>query len=262
MALLLQPVFLLASVNEPLRLECLSGYRNDQIHWHLERDGSSYTEDYSSIQFWQNLFALRSMHRDIVFYVKGGFGVFGEGTLKQSPSDRQFATQGWTLDGVGHFGYAANLTPDRMYKMMVIPLVGFSGHYEKLTRSKMPKSYQQTWYGPYLGAQIRSEPGNGLIFELGYAYHWLHLRATDYYIVAQEPSHFKYNGWGNHGHSGWAQMDFRLNAQWNLGLFAQIDYFFSSTHPVTIKQGNSDKAELFKIRFTPVSGMLTLSRRL
>jgi hypothetical protein len=256
------PILLFATVNEPLRLELLSGYRNDSIHWHVEGDGSTYSEKYSGVQFWENELALRSIHRDIVFYARGGYSAFGAGTMKQTPSEVQVSTSGWALDGVSHFGYAVNLTPDRLYKAMVIPLVGFSGHYEQLHRSGLPKYYQQTWYGPYIGGAIRVEPGNGLLFEVGYSYNWFHLRATDQYVLNDVLCKMKFKGWGNHGHSGWAQMDFQLNRAWNLGLFGQIDYDYSNVHNVTVNQGGVDTPQQFKLRWTPVSGMVFISRQI
>jgi hypothetical protein len=235
----LLPLLLFASVNEPLRLELLTGYRNDDIHWHL---GSSYGEHYKNVQFWENELALRSIHRDIVIYARGGYGAFGQGTLHQDPSMLTFRTDGWALDGVAHFGYAANLTPDRLYRAMVIPLVGFSGHYEQLK----PKSYQQTLYGPYLGGAIRVEPGNRLLFEAGYAFNWLHVKISDQFV--------QFSGWGNYGHSGWLQVDVELGQYWQLGLFGQIDYVYSNLHPIG--------SEELKLRWTPISGMFTLSYQL
>jgi len=253
------PMLLFATVNEPLRLEWLSGYRNDRIHWHV----NDYGEEYSNIQFWENELALRSIYRDIVFYARGGYGAFGGGgELKQEPIGQHFSTSGWALDGVTHVGYAVNLTPDRLYKAMVIPLVGFSGHYERIDRSELPKYYQQTWYGPYIGGAIRVEPGSRLFFEVGYAYNWFHLRATDQYIFNENLCKLKFKGWDNHGHSGWAQMDFQVNRDWNLGLFAQIDYDYSNVHAVIVEQGDVDVRQEFKVRWTPISGMIVISREL
>ena len=49
------PIF--ATVNEPLRIELFSGYRNDRLHWHLQEGGTgtlNYSEKYRDLQFWEN----------------------------------------------------------------------------------------------------------------------------------------------------------------------------------------------------------------
>ncbi len=225
--LALLPFCLFASINQPLRVELFSGYRNDTLHWHTD----SQNEDYENIQFWQNGLKVRSVQRDIVFNAEGSYSAFGKGTLNQ------IDVQGYAADGTGHFGYAANLTPDRTYKAIVIPLVGFSGHYEKLS------FYSQTLYGPCLGGAIQVEPGNRMVFEVGYAFNWLRLRA--------KADSFKFKGWGNYGHSGWVQLDFVLARDWRVGLLGQIDYIYTNVHE-----------QQFKLRWTPISGSFVLSKTL
>jgi hypothetical protein len=245
---LLIPFTLFATVNEPLRLELLSGYRSDDIHWHFEGK-DPYGEDYDNLQFWQNQLALRSIHRDIVFYAKGSYSAFGEKTVSR-PALEVVTTHGFALDGMTHLGYAVNLTPDRTYNTMIVPLVGFSGHYEKIKRATMPKYYEQTFYGPYVGGAIRGDPGNGLHFEVGYAFNWLHLHLKDAYPTN---SQVDFSGWGNHGQSGWVQMAIDLNYGWQLGALGTIDYIYSNVHQLSDDQQ-------FILRWTPISGSLTLSK--
>lgn len=209
-----------ATVNEPLRGKLLTGYRNDRIHWHAE----ALNEEFKNVQFWENDLSFKVIHRDLTFYAKGGGSAFGQG------SD----THGWAIDGTGYFGYAVNLTAERLYMVIATPLAGFSGHYEQIN------SYQQTWYGPYIGASIYADPGRSLSFEIGYAYHWLYLR-----LHTEE---LKTKGSGNHGQSGWAEMEWRVSRLWRLGATGTIEYYFSN--------------ENLKLRFTSISVLFTISRQL
>lgn len=235
--LLFLPLALFATVNDPFEIRLSSGYRADHIHWH---QGEVYSEEYKLIQFWENDLGFRVVYRDLLVKLQGGYSAFGTGTMLQRPSEEQFSTNGWAADGLGLVGYTVELTPDRTYKVLFIPLGGFSGHYETLN----PKDYNQTWYGFFLGGGFRFEPSGPLLFDIGYAYNWLHLCAKEHYTLV--------NGWGSHGHTGWAEIDYRFAKLWSIGLTGNINYFFSP----------HEGADQFKIRFTNVSGLVTLSREL
>jgi hypothetical protein len=207
---------LFATVNEPLQCKLLTGYRNDHIHWH---EG-----EFKKVQFWENDLALKVIHRDLSFYVQGGGSAFGQGE----------DTHGWAIDGTGYFGYAVNLTAERLYLVALTRLVGFSGHFEKLP------NYRQTWYGPFIGASIYADPGKSLSFEVGYAYHWLQLRLHKEAIKVKES--------GNHGQSGWAGLEWSVHRLWRLGALSTIKYYFSNAN--------------LKLRFTSISVLFTISRQL
>jgi hypothetical protein len=291
------PITLLATVNEPPRFELLTGYRNDQLHWHLQEpgDGSEvvYTEKYTGLQFWENELAFKVIHRDLVFSVWGGYAAFGRGPLKErygqlpytseAPS-LSFDASGWALDGLGHLGYAVNLTPDRTYKVILIPLFGFSGHYETLNRTgndlwesgnvSLTSSFQQrldqTWYGIYLGGGFRIEPGGRLSFEVGYAYHWLHLKFstgwTPNAIVGsteiRAPSSLSLSSGGNLGQSGWLSLACKLNEAWSLGVSGQIEYYASRVLSTSVKENSISLPRKFKLRWTSIAGLFTLSREI
>ncbi len=200
---------LFATVNEPLRLELFSGYRNDRIHWHLQDGGSgilTYRELDRDIQYWENGLSLKAIHRDLSFYLRGAYGAFGRGPVYQRyaaalPSIEEprftFNTDGWTADGMGYFGYAINLTADRTYKTILTPLIGYGGYFERLERkqgspepfvsqsqsgqpfamfSRLPSDYRLVWYGFLFGGAFTIEPGGMAVFHVGYSYHLLRLR--------------------------------------------------------------------------------------
>ncbi len=299
--LLLLPFALLATVNEPFCWELSSGYRTDEIHWHSSQDASSsmYTEKYDNVQFWENALSFRVIHRDLMFFIAGGYSAFGNGTLQQQftglpftndTPQFNFTTNGFAADGTGYFGYAVNLTADRTYKVLLIPLFGFSGHFAKLNRrgtsvvetssyqmsSTLPKSLEQTWYGIYLGAGVRIQPVGRLIFDVGYAYHWLHAKLSTHFaesVALPTPSssftqsnNLTASAGGNHGHSGWAKMECIASAAWRVGAASTINYFPSRVLNVQQKQtttppgSTASLSSKFKLRWTSISVLFTVSR--
>lgn len=295
--LLLFPAFLRATVNEPPRCALLTGYRNDLLHWHLQDKGDGgevvYTEKYRDVEFWENELAFNVIHRDLVLSVWGGYAAFGRGNLKErygvlpytSESPQlSFNTSGWALDGMGHLGYAVNLTPDRTYKVILIPWFGFSGHYETLQRkgndvwssgnitltSTFQKRLDQTWYGIYLGGGFRMEPGGRLSFEAGYAYHWLHLKfstgwtseATVGLTPLTTPSSLSLSSGGNMGHTGWLSATCKLDRAWSLGAMGQIYYYASKVLSTSVEENATSLPRKFKLRWTSISGLFTISREI
>jgi hypothetical protein len=306
---LLLPLVLFATVNEPMRCEFFSGYRNDRIHWHLQQPGEggalTYSEKYRDLQFWENGLVFKSIHRDLVFYARGSYAAFGKGTLFQHYANLSFTselpqfrfdTHGWAADTVGYFGYAVNLTADRTYKVIFIPLLGYSAHFERLSRkegrpdplessaftmrSSLPQQLHQTWYGVLLGGGFQIEPGGRFVLQAGYSYHFLHFALKSHIknqlsIVGISETitntKVKTSEGDNHGHSGWAQIDYLFSPLWRLGIGAQIRYFSSRVIDATLRQqietlapvpgiSESQSSEKLKLRWVPISGWVQTSR--
>ncbi len=310
----LLPLGLFATVNEPLRCEWSTGYRNDRIHWHLQNPGDdsaiTYVELNRDVEFWENALTFKVIHRDLSFLVRGAYGTFGRGTLFQKFSDLNFTaeqphfefdTSGWTADASGYFGYAVNLTADRTYKVILTPLLGFSGHFERLERNNgrpepfesenavgansytmfsHPNDLRMSWYGFFLGAGFTIEPGGRMLFNGGYTYHWVHARihtSVEREVLLGTPAvsdqitsfSMKASEGGNLGHTGWGQVDFMLDCFWRLGVGGQIHYFSSKVFRTTLHQEvesstgsiNSDVDQNVKIRWTPISGWVQISRQ-
>src|SRR5690606_29705045 len=106
------------TINEPLRIELFSGYRNDRIHWHLKTAGDdgllTYTELARNVEFWTNGLSLKAIHRDLTFYLRSSYATFGRGSLYQRYYNLPFTdatprytydTSGWACDVAGYFGY-------------------------------------------------------------------------------------------------------------------------------------------------------------
>jgi hypothetical protein len=205
------------SFSEPTRWEFSTGYRNDRLHWHLQNPGDggalNYSEVYRDLQFWENALSLIVYHRDIYFFLNGGYGAFGKGgSMTQRyanlsyTSDQPhftFTPNGWAAEGTGRFGYCVNLTDGRTYKTVLIPFIGFSVFYEQLQAqdpqpdsrfsthaigadsytmsSSLPGHQSLAWYGFLLGGAFHIDPGGRLLFDVGYNYNWLHVRFHTHY---------------------------------------------------------------------------------
>ncbi len=271
---------LLATVNEPLRWELISGYRNDRIHWHIQDPGNggtlTYSEVYRDVQYWLNGLVLKVIHRDLSFFIQGAYGAFGKGNMTAHFSDLtqnphlHMQTDGWAADFSGYFGYAVNLTADRTYKVILTPLIGYAGYFEQLTRDALPGSFRLVWNGFFFGGQFLFETGGPVILTAGYAYNLMHNRV---HAHLQNGS-LKTNSGGNGGQSGWAQIDWKLPSywgscletpwetfHWRLGLGGEIHYFTTRVVDASLSQeGRGDFSQKFKLRWTPVSGWMQLSR--
>lgn len=252
---------LFATVNEPLRAEIFSGYRNDRIHWHLQDAGEggavTYSELYRDVEYWENGLVLKTIHRDLVFLLRGAYGTFGKGTLFQRfpgvEKRPRHGTEGWTADALGYFGYAVNLTADRTYKVLFTPLIGYSAYFEQLKRQELSGVFRLVWNGVFLGGGFTVQPVGRLVFNAGYSYHFMHNRVHTTTV--------KTSSSGNKGHTGWAQMDWILNCLWRAGIGGQIHYFYSRVVDASVRQpDDSSLSEKFKLRWTSVSGWAQISR--
>lgn len=301
------PFALTASINEPMRWEWQTGYRNDNLHWHLQNPGDeselTYSEHYRNLQFWENALSLRVIYRDIALFVRGS-GAFGKGRLKQRYSDLSFTseepqlffdTNVWEVEGWGSFGYAVNLTPDRTYRVGLIPFVGYGVNYEYLDRngihtaegeatspsdtytlkSRFPSPEKMTWFGPLIGGLLMIQPGGLFQLEVGYAYHRMHLRFKTKYETTEslfsgqnltgsitKLQFFHIKDGANLAQSGWGRIDFYLGSKWRLGLFGQIQYFASRVLDTSLQNliAGTETPQKYKVRWTAVSGALSLSR--
>lgn len=306
-----------ATVNEPLRFELASGYRNDRIHWHLqntENDAITYTELNRDVQFWENAAVLKTIYRDLAFYLRGSYGFFGRGNCYQKYAelpytndqpDFHFLTHGWCADVSGYFGYAVNLTDGRTYKVLLTPLLGLSGHFEKLQRSQpSPNPWfssnavdvneytlqshlnplHMNWWGFFLGVNLGFQSTGPLILNVGYTYHWIrakvHTKFQNEAVLGSPPisdtftsTSLKASEGGNLGHTGWAQLDYRLGCFWRVGVGGLIRYYSTKVIKTFLHQQTeeilpaspperSTFPEQFKLRWTPISGWIQVSREI
>lgn len=297
------------SVNEPIRWEWANGYRNDTLHWHLKKPDDKralcYTERARDLQFWENALTVRAIHRDITVFARGSFGAFGKGSLKQKYSNLNFTSENpifswkptsWNFDGWGYFGYSVDLTSDRTYHVILIPMAGFGVNVEQLDidgrhsltglvaisdqsfsmTSALPGKERMCWYGPLVGGLFIIQPGGRLHFEAGYAYHWLHLRLRsirqtgialyspngDLISESEQSKKLKVKDGGNLAHTEWGRIDYLLSKSWRIGLEGQVQYFSSRMLDAEMKDKSTSKhvSQKFKARWTAISGVFIVAR--
>ncbi len=247
---------LFATVNEPLRWEIFSGYRNDRIHWHIQDPGTpptlNFSELFRDVEYWINGLTLKVIHRDLSFFLRGAYGTFGTSAITSS---------GWTADASGYFGYAVNLTAGRLYKVILTPLIGYSGYFEELRRSGGAGTFRQVWNGFFFGGQFSFETMGPVILTAGYAYNLMHNRVHTVFFNPNRQS-LKTSSGGNGGQTGWASIEWKLKSLWCLGLGAEIQYFSTRVVDASISSaGRGDFSQKFKLRWTPVSGWGQISRQ-
>lgn len=308
---------LFATVNEPFRMDFSTGYRNDRVHWHLSVPGTSqvtYTEIYRNVQFWQNQVTLQGIHRDIFFLIDGSYGAFGKGDLSQKYANTSFAlneptfqfdTQGWVGDVCACLGYTVNLTANRTYKVLLIPLLGYSASFSSLKgengkpdpfnsiegvestsyqmSSSFPKYFSIVFYGLTMGFNLRVEPVSPFILDAGYTYHRMRAKVNSYInqtlaldtsvVVNLQTTDLSIcmNEGNNLGHTGWAQLQYKMVPFWRIGVGAQVQYF--ATRMLSVSESIKTQTQIpaksvsttlldrvFKLRWTSVAGWLQITR--
>lgn len=269
---LLIPGICFASVNIPIRWEWLTGYRSDHIHWHIldsKNRNLLESERVRDLQFWENALQYRAIYRDLSFFLNAAYGGWGRGLIKQkfySPvhhpeilKDSE-SIKGWAFDGWGSFGYAIDLTADRTYRTILIPMIGFGTDMEQI-HQKSSGADRMIWFGPLFGGIVMIQPGSSFQFEASYSYHRQHFRMTVHkkWEISEK---IKVKDSGNLSHLGWARMDYLLNCHWRVGLEGQIQYFTTRILDASIKNqsNHQHQSSKFKARWTCVSGLFILAR--
>ncbi len=242
------------------------------------------------MRFYQTNLTLRTVQRDIYLLLEGGCAFLGKGKGLFDPEDLSFTsektpfllkTEGISYEGKGVFGYSVNLTPDRYYKVVLTPLVGYQALFEKLKRkdpspslfagdlgdtsftrtlTASSKNLWTKWMGPFLGGNIWIEPGGPFSLKVDYAFHFIQLKQSTFQkehikqfaaggaLTSFEEvtlrSSTKKNG--GHGHSGGVILSYLFSPSWHFSLEGKTFYFSSHVQPVGIK-----KESRF---FTPLGG--------
>lgn len=208
--LLFLPILLFGSITQPFTMDLGNGYREDHLLLRLFLPGDAstriYQEKYKHLRFLQTDLTLRTIQRDIFIWINGGAATIGKGSLSQGSFQLDFTdtspsylydTDGYAFHAIGLLGYGVNLTPDRYYRVVLTPTVGYSGYWEwikpnspkpnpdqipltgdsfaNVAASKPRKTFFR-WNGFVLGANIHLAPGGPVFFDLFYAYHFLQFR--------------------------------------------------------------------------------------
>ncbi|OGN56832.1 MAG: hypothetical protein A3D96_07380 [Chlamydiae bacterium RIFCSPHIGHO2_12_FULL_44_59] len=261
-----------ATVNEPPRVEWSGGYRNDRIHWHLQDPAPpsalTYSELYRNIEYWENGLTFSRIYRDLTIYLRGTYAVFGKGSVFQnfpSVATLQYATSGWAADVEGYFGYAVDLTEDRVYSVILTPLIGYSSYFEEISNrsgASLPGAFRLVWNGFLFGATFGVDPGGPLSFCLRYSYHLMHNRIhTALLNPFSERQSLRESSGGNSGHTGMVQVDWRLHQDWRFGAQSLLHYFSTRVVDATVRQsGRGNFSQKLKLRWTVITAAFEISR--
>lgn len=259
----------LTAIDEPPRVELFSGYRNDRIHFHLQTPAKgilTYSELNRDVQFWENGLVFDVISKGFVFQAGVSYSGFGRGvTFQKFPLESlrfRSHTQGMAIDARAAIGLAVNLTPERFYKVILMPIVGGSCHFDQIDRnqSTLPGKLGQSFYGAFLGPNFLIQTDEGWTFRANYEYHFLHLSLNTQYQLAQQKTKIHSSSGGNLGHTGFAQLEYEVLKSWNLGLGAKINYFSSRVVPASVQDLTGKRKEKLKLRFTSVSGFIDISK--
>jgi Protochlamydia outer membrane protein len=274
---------IVATITTPWEINISTGYREDHLKWRLQNPGQAFTtyrEDYSDLKFMECELSLQKISRDVIFYVDAGYSFLGKDQMKQSgfdldfttaPVEFAFDTKTSASKGNAYLGYVVQLTPDRHYEVNIVPLFGFTLHYEKIKRNDpIPnpfessqienatsftirsnlsnKDFRQKWYGAFIGLSFFARPGGGKFsFNTGYRYNFLSFRqsfASAIFIntfngealVSQQERlmNAKASRNGNHGHFGYLKLSSYPSKYLKLSILGNIYYFSSETFTVNV----------------------------
>ena len=200
--------FLFSAVPLPLSLGLYSGYRTDEFSWKLVTDTDEdvliFREKYEHPRYIQTGASLTTINNGFYFLANFGYAPLLSHNMHITDTDSDsneyifgYKTKGYDLDGAIEIGVAANLTPDRIYKFYVIPLVGYNGFWKTYKRnnphpgpyvdyqnsekvnaysSSSSRKLKQIWYGPYVGGKLYIVPNDVVSFDVSYHFNWMKLK--------------------------------------------------------------------------------------
>lgn len=204
---LLQSKHLFCSLPVSLGVDLFSGFREDSFSYKLvsdtKEDVLNYREKFHHPKYIQSGICFHLLKNG--FYLSSSFGYAPLLTHKMriidtdsdhNPYSFDYKTKGYDFGSSGEVGIAANLTPDRIYKFIVIPLGGYRGEWKIYKRrhpkqnpltifqngdelgaySSVDKKLRQIWYGPFVGGKIIIVPNDFISFDIAYHFNWMKLK--------------------------------------------------------------------------------------
>jgi len=280
------PICLFGSVCVPFTMDLKTGYRQDHIRIKTVLPGENLArEKYKNVRFYQTDLTMRTIQRDIYLLLNGGYGALGKGEAFVNPYPLDFTsvptsfalcTEGNSYHVKGIFGYGVNLTPERYYRVVLTPLVGYGAIWQYLKRkdpspnpftasnapgqtntfslsiNESDDNLYTSWRGFIVGGNLWITPGGPFSLRLDYGYHFMKV----YQNLFQEQSILRYDGNdsltnreiltyktrvrknGAHGHSGSFEIIYLLTEHLNLSLEGGAFYYFSTTQSVDVKKNS------------------------
>lgn len=242
---------LFGTVTEPLTFAIGSGYREDHFKWKISADTTEdlliYQERYKHPRYLQTNASLRLIERDIYLFGNFAYSFFAKSEMHQKDRDAllyffDFKNQGYDLESALEIGLAVNLTPERLEKIILIPLLGYSSFWKIYKRrdprpleingvaSDLNKRLKQVWFGPYLGANLEIIPSEKIAFDLAYHFSWLKLKhksTSD--LIEDGIDNYKIINSKMDGHSHYAlgKIRYVFSKNFTLALVGKYNYFLS-----------------------------------
>lgn len=192
----------------PVKVDLYGGYRVDEFEFKLFSNTCEqvliYSEKFKHPQYIQTGASLNVLTNGFYLFADCGYAPLLTNKMKNIDTDADllqyrfdYNLKGYDLNGALEIGIVANLTPDRLYKFYIIPLVGYDGFWKFYKRnhprpspysismnneknegfsSLDSKKFSEVWYGPYLGGKLYIEPNCFVCFDLAYHFNWLKLK--------------------------------------------------------------------------------------
>ena len=195
--------YIYCSAAVPFNIDFYAGYRADQFNWKIvsdtEEDILIYREKYEHPTYLQTGVSISILKDGLYFLSNFGCApllskhMHITDTYLDNEYSYNYKINGIDFDGEIELGAAANLTPDRIYKFYVVPLVGYAGFWKSFKRYKpdpnpylennidlfsciSSKKLRQVWYGPYVGGKFFIMPNQLISLDVSYHFNWMKLK--------------------------------------------------------------------------------------
>ena len=264
--------YLLSIDLSPLKLDLYSGYRIDEFESKLLSDTDEeiliYREKYKHPRYIQTGAILCILHHGFYFLSDFGYAPLLNHKMRMTDTDLEnsdyffdYKVKGYDLNGALELGIAANLTPDRLYKFYVIPLVGYAGFWKFYKRtdphpspyldftnnievegysSLDARKFKEVWYGPYVGGKLFIVPNNLVSFDLAYHFNWIKLKLRfaslldtlkssngDLFLHEIISKDFDDTLCDGYSHYAFARVTFNSSKHIKVGLFGRYNYLIA-----------------------------------
>lgn len=292
--------YLFAYQEGPVKVDLYGGYRVDEFECKLLSNTNEqvlvYSERLKHPQYVQTGASLDVLTNGFYLFADFGYAPLLTHKLKNIDTDEDliqykfdYKVKGYDLNGALEIGIVANLTPDRLYKFYIIPLVGYDGFWKSYKRkdphplpySKVinnekvegfgslgSKKFSEVWYGPYLGGKLYIEPNDFVSFDLAYHFNWLKLKLKflslletlkyedDGELAFDEMICKNFDGTISHGYSHFvfAKATFNTSRHIKVACFLRYNYLMNDKNKATV---TVETRQLFPQSSEKVSNSLT-----
>ena len=263
---------------KPWHLDFYSGYRIDEFECSIFSKADEqvliYSEKFENPKYIQTGTSFTVLNNGFYLFADIGYAALLTDKMKMMNSDQDradyyfdYKVRGYDLNGAMEIGITANLSPERLYKLYVIPFVGYNGfwkfyksdcqtdQYSEISNGIRSEGYslsghrkfREVWYGPYVGGKLYIEPNHLMNFDLSYHFNWLKLKLKfksllevlkyseegDLFLQEFICKDFNDTLSDGYSHQALAKVTFNTSDHVKVGFFARYDYIMCNK-----KEGN------------------------